>query len=68
MAGSSTGTCGGVILLIGVGATIFYFVSKDHHWVRIGTAGGEVNAFGSTNADHINEIVTALNNAIIHRG
>jgi Family of unknown function (DUF6232) len=66
--GSGTGTCGGVILLVGVVATIVYFVSKDQHWVRIGTAGGEVNAFGSTNAAHVNEIVAALNNAIIHRG
>lgn len=62
------GGCGGMILLVGVVVTIFYFVSKDQHYVRIGTAGGEVDALHSSNPAYINQIVTALNNAIIHRG
>jgi hypothetical protein len=62
------GACGGVILLVGVVATVWYFASKDQHYVRIGTAGGEVNALQSTDPAYIDQVVTALNNAIIHRG
>ncbi|MBK8257832.1 MAG: hypothetical protein IPK82_34840 [Polyangiaceae bacterium] len=64
----SSGGCGGAILLVGVVLAIFYFLSKDKHYIRIGTAGGEVDALQSADPAYINKIVTALNNAIIHRG
>jgi len=60
--------CGGVVLLLGAVCLLVYFTSKDRYFVRIGTAGGEVDALVSTSFAYVNQIVTALNNAIIHRG
>ncbi len=64
----SNGGCGGVLVLVGVVLTISYILSKDKHFVRIGTAGGDVDALQSTNPQYVHAVVTALNNAIIHRG
>lgn len=65
---TSQGGCGGAVILVGVVLTLFYFLAKDRHYVRIGTAGGEVDALQSTDPAYVHQIVTALNNAIIHRG
>ena len=59
------GIVGIVILAIGV---LWFFLIKDNIVVRIHTAGGETDAVSSTDASYIHKIVSALNDAIVHRG
>ena len=54
-----------VVLILGfLGVT----VPKDTHHVNLGSASGETEALSSTDAELVNEIVEALNQAIILRG
>lgn len=41
---------------------------KDIHHVRLVTASSERDAMGSTDGAYINNVVTAINQAIVHRG
>lgn len=56
---------GGVLVVIG--ALILYLV-KNEYSVRIQSNAGEVNTFKSTNRLLVQEIVDAVNEAIIFRG
>ena len=59
------GIVGIVILAIGV---LWFFLIKDNFVVRVHTAGDETDAVVSTDESYINKIISALNDAIIHRG
>lgn len=56
---------GAVLLLAGV---VGMTVSKSKHHVVLTTSAGEVRAFTSTDKDLINNVVVALNQAIVRRG
>lgn len=69
VASSTTNALGYMSLAVGVLCAVYYFVvSKKMYHVKIGTAGGEVDALRSKDANYTNQIVAAMNNAIIHRG
>lgn len=53
----------GIILLVG-GAAWFYF-QKSTYFVHIETSSGSSNAYSSKDRAHIQEVVDALNDAII---
>jgi len=71
-----TGLAGGGAILAGAifgllvlaGGIALIVNAKPTHVVVIGTAGGEVDALGSIDQDYIDTIVSAMNEAIIHRG
>ena len=55
--------------LIFVAAGIAWFVSqKTVYHVMLHTAGGETSALKTFQREYLDKVVTALNNAIIHRG
>jgi hypothetical protein len=49
-------------------AIVLGYSQKDSYSVQIGSASGESNALISKDKDHIQEIVDAINTAIIERG
>ena len=51
----------------GIAGFILYN-QKATHAVVLRSASGEVQALSGTDADHINGVVSALNEALIHRG
>lgn len=61
----AVGVVGIVVLAVGV---LWFFLLKDTIVVRIHTAGGETDAVSSHDASYIHTIVSALNEAIVHRG
>lgn len=61
---------GGIVLgllIVGVGIAIAVS-AKPRYVVRIGSASGEANALMSPDRKHIEEIVAAMNKAIVERG
>ncbi|RZK25671.1 MAG: QacE [Flavobacterium sp.] len=56
---------GGLLSLLGVIIIVF---NNNEYAVRISTNSGEVNSIVSSDKSYIQEIVNALNEAIIHRG
>ena len=56
---------GALLFIIGL---LIVILSKNEFSVRISTNSGEVNSIVSKNRTYIQEIVNALNQAIIHRG
>ncbi|MCS3867576.1 hypothetical protein J3D55_000492 [Chryseobacterium ginsenosidimutans] len=56
----------GLILII-LGILILLSI-KNEFAVRISTNAGEANSIVSKNKDYVQKIVSALNDAIIHRG
>ena len=71
-----TGLAGGGAILAGAifgllvlaGGIALIIMAKPTYVVAIGTAGGEVDALGSRDQDYVATIVSAMNEAIIHRG
>jgi Family of unknown function (DUF6232) len=55
------------IVLAGLGALVWKFQKTKYH-LRIASASGEANAITSVNADQIDKIVQAVNEAMIKRG
>jgi ABC-type uncharacterized transport system permease subunit len=49
-------------------ALIWWMLQKTEYQVRLSTASGEATALKSNNTDWIIRVVSALNEAIIHRG
>lgn len=47
---------------------IAYSLSKPKYWLRIGTAGAETNAIWSHDSAWVQEVVAAMNGAIVSRG
>lgn len=56
---------GGGLIAVGVAYAIS---QKNHYWVRIGSASGEMNALSSHDRDYILRVVSAMNDAIVQRG
>jgi len=56
-------TAAGAVLL-----AVYLFVLKPKYWVRIGNAGAESNAAWSNDPAWTQEVVQAINEAIIDRG
>jgi len=56
---------GGLILLLGV---LFLALTKNEYAVRISTNSGESNSIVSNDKNYVQQIVNALNEAIINRG
>jgi len=54
-------------VLIGVGAAIWYML-KNTFAVRISSNSGEANALESKSSGYIQDIVDAINQAMIYRG
>jgi len=55
------------VVLAGLGALVWKLQKTKYH-LRIASASGEANAITSVNADHIDKIVQAVNEAMIKRG
>ncbi len=67
--GGSVGFGGAIVgIIIIVGGILMIVNSKESYTVKIGSAGGETDALVSKDESHIQEIVEALNDAIIKRG
>ena len=56
---------GVLMLLVGIAWAV---LAKADYIVKLGSAGGETHALTSTDKPFIEQVVGALNNAIIHRG
>jgi len=54
-----------ILIIIGV---LWWVQSKTEYQVRLRTASGEATALRSQNSNWIDQVVKALNEAIIHRG
>ena len=65
---STTAVLGIVGIVILAIAVLWFFLIKDNFVVRVHTAGDETDAVVSTDESYINKIISALNDAIIHRG
>lgn len=55
------------LLMIAAGIALLVMM-KNTHIVALHSASGEQQALTSTDAGYINDVVGALNNALIHRG
>lgn len=55
------------LVIAGIAGFILYS-QKAMHAVVLRSASGEVQALTGTDANHINGVVSALNEALIHRG
>ncbi|MDQ1804416.1 DUF6232 family protein [Chryseobacterium sp. CKR4-1] len=55
------------LILIVLGVFVLFSI-KNEYTVRISTNSGEADSIISKNREYIQKIVTALNDAIIHRG
>jgi hypothetical protein len=63
-----TPSTAGVGLII-VAAAIFYlYQQKTVYHVMLATAGGETSALKTYQREYLNKVVSALNEAIVHRG
>jgi ABC-type uncharacterized transport system permease subunit len=54
--------------LFGVPGIAWWFFQKTTFHVLLRTSGGETSALKSFQRDYVNKVVTALNEAIVHRG
>lgn len=60
------GVYGGLVLSA-IGA-IWFALQKTVYHVMLHTSGGETSALKTYQKDYLQSVVTALNNAIVHRG
>jgi hypothetical protein len=55
---------GAAALFLGL-AGLFYYLGRPVHFVRLNTSGGEVKAVKSYDINYVNQVVCALNDAIV---
>jgi uncharacterized membrane protein len=55
-------------LVIAVGAAVFLFMQKTVYHVMLSTSGGETSALKTHQQEYLQKVVSALNEAIVHRG
>jgi Family of unknown function (DUF6232) len=55
-------------LVIAAGAAYFLYNQKAVHAVVLNSSSGEAQALSGNDADYINGVISALNEALIHRG
>jgi hypothetical protein len=60
------GAYGGLWLSLGGG--IWFALQKTMYHVMLHTSGGETSALKTYQREYLDKVVTALNNAIVHRG
>lgn len=60
------GAYGGLVLSL-IGA-VWWAMQKTVYHVMLHTAGGETSALKTFQKEYLQKVVTALNNAIVHRG
>ena len=63
---------GGTIAVIGLfliaGAVAMWYLQKPVFHIRLSTASGREEPYNSANGEFISKVVSALNEAIVHRG
>jgi len=57
-----------VAIIVLAAAVVWWFLQKTKYGVLMSSASGDQDALSSTDADFINTVVAALNDAIVHRG
>ena len=55
-------------ILIAAAAGLYLYMQKTVFHVMLSTSGGESSALKTFQRDYLDKIVSALNNAIVHRG
>lgn len=55
-------------ILIAASAGLYLYLQKTVFHVMLSTSGGESSALKTFQRDYLNKIVSALNDAIVHRG
>lgn len=55
------------LVLSAIGA-IWFAMQKTVYHIMLHTAGGETSALKTNQKEYLQQVVTALNNAIVHRG
>jgi hypothetical protein len=55
-------------VVITVGAAIHLFMQKTVYHVMLATSGGETSALKTHQREYLQKVVSALNEAIVHRG
>ncbi len=58
----------GMAIMFGVIGGLWLALQKTYYHVALTTAGGETKALTSNQQQYIEEVVKALNEAIVHRG
>ena len=58
----------GIGIVIGVGAAIYLYLQKPVYHVMLATSGGETSALTTYQKEYLQKVVSALNEAIVHRG
>jgi len=59
------GVCIGLGIILGILGGILFSIKKTTYYVQLGTNAGESRAYSSVNQQHIQEVVNAINEAII---
>lgn len=55
-------------IVVAAGAAIYLFMQKTVYHVMLATSGGEVSALKTYQQEYLQKVVSALNEAIVHRG
>ena len=55
-------------LIIAVAAAFYLYQQKTMYHVMLATAGGETSALRTHQKEYLSKVVSALNEAIVHRG
>nr|WP_319566558.1 DUF6232 family protein [uncultured Rhodoferax sp.] len=55
-------------LVIAASAAFYLYKQKTTYHVMLATAGGETSALKTYQREYLNKVVSALNEAIVHRG
>ncbi|MFC7460738.1 DUF6232 family protein [Hydrogenophaga defluvii] len=55
-------------LIFALAGVIWLLLQKTYYHVQLHTAGGETNALKSNQKEYVEKVVSAINEAIIHRG
>ena len=55
-------------IVIAAGAAIYLFMQKTVYHVMLATSGGETSALKTYQQEYLQKVVSALNEAIVHRG
>jgi Family of unknown function (DUF6232) len=55
-------------LVVAGGAALFLFMQKTVYHVMLSTSGGETSALKTYQQEYLHKVVSALNEAIVHRG
>lgn len=57
-----------IAVIVLAAAALWWFLQKTKYGVLMSSASGDQEALSSTDKEFINKVITALNDAIVHRG